>query len=239
MIELKTRFPWLPRTTLADIRAAGGAACEPTGRDLVKNSVRREPPPPPPAPEGVQALQQEIAANAARTAEIRVELARIDDEYTMAALLWDTAQDAAARERMNTAADARRALAHALADLADDAPRLQARLQAAKAEFRRQEHYADLERLDVLLAEFAPILAAYKVTALDLVDLATELQDRRTAIRQVWRRAFDYAEHTGLERPTKDLTRLTTIPQFREFWTSGERGARDLAVKELGYGDSD
>jgi chromosome segregation ATPase len=199
--------------------------------------VQRTPPPPPESPAGIAALEREIGQNASRQAGLRAELAAVDEQYSRAALEWDVSQLQTARVEMNRAADARRALQHELQDLVEDAPRLQARLQAAKTELRRQEHFADLERLDELLDAFAPLLVQYRAAAFDLVELAAELHPRRTAIRQLAARVRNYGDHTGLPKSTRDVSRETALPDLPERWFAGAAGAVAEARRVLGVVD--
>lgn len=232
---MTTRYPVLRRPQWAvDLLQQKGTYPQ-TGEQAVKDSARREAPPAPPAPVGEQALQAEIAANQARTAEIRAELAGLEEAYSAAALRWDVDQVQAAYVEMNAIGDKRRGLQIELAELTDDAPRLQARLTAARAERRRQEHEQDLDALDILLDEFAPILEQYKLAALDLVELATDLHRRRNEIRTLRGRIVNYCDFAHLDKPTRDVNRDSHIPPFFEAWTrdADPRNA-DLCRRELG-----
>lgn len=223
MFEI-SRFPWIGRGVLPN----GGAGTYPsTGTQAVKDSVNRTAPPTPPAPAGVAALEQEIAANQARTAEIRAELQRVDGDYERSALEWDTTQLVTARVEMNACGDKRRALAHELADLADELPRLNKRLAAAKTAQRHAEHVEDLAQLERALDEIGPIVEEYRQCAIDLVVLADELTQRRSEILRLRRKTEDWAQYTGAPRCERDITRESAMPQFYAEWLTG--GPRNVA----------
>ena len=222
-----TRFPHLQTPDwVLELRKQNGTYPA-TGQDQVKQSVNRTPPPPPAAPAGVQALQGEIAANGARQAEIRAELVRLDEEYQAAALRWDVDQDVTARTTMNACADKRRALQHELADLADELPRLQARLKAAQKAQRDAEHVEDLAAMERALDEFGPVAELFRQAAVDLVVLGDELVRRRQEIMRLRRKTTDWADHTGAAKCARDINAEAEIPPFFEAWLQG--GARNVA----------
>ncbi len=231
---MTTRFPFLARPAWAEEVANRGGTYPATGREEVKNSVNRTPPAPPPAPAGVAALEAEIGANQARTAEIRADLQRVDIDYEASALEWDTTQLQAARLSMNAAADKRRALQHELADLADELPRLQKRLAAARTAQRHAEHVADLEALERSLDEFSPVVAEYQQLAVDLVELAQELHVRRNEIVRLRRRTDDWAQHSGAARCERDVNREAYVPPFYAQWLDGSARNVSDAKRALG-----
>lgn len=233
-VEFRPRNPFILRPAWVDEVGRQGTTYPPTGGDQVKASVNRTPPPPPPPPAGVAALEQEIAANAARTAEIRAELGRIDGEYEAAALAWDVDQDVTARVNMNACADKRRALAHELADLADELPRLQKRLAAAKTAQRHAEHQQDLEQLERALDEMQPVTAEYAQLCIDLVELSQELVQRRNEISRLRRRTNDWADHTGAARCGRDINREAYVPPFHDAWLDGSPRSLVDAKKAMG-----
>lgn len=222
-----TRFPHIQTPAWVDALRQQNGTYPVTGVEEQKASVRREPPPPPAAPAGVQALQSEIAANNARQAEIRAELARLDEDYQAAALRWDVDQDVTARTTMNACADKRRALQHELADLADELPRLQKRLQAAQKAARDAEHVNDLEAIERALDEFGPVAELFRQAAVDLVVLADELVRRRQEIMRLRRKTVDWSDHTGAAKCARDINAEAEIPPFFEHWLQG--GPRNVA----------
>lgn len=231
---MTTRYPVLRRPQWAvDLLQQKGTYPQ-TGEQAVRDSVRREAPPAPPAPVGEQALQAEIAANQARTAEIRAELAGLEEAYSASALEWDTAQSQTAKVSMLAAADKMRSLRHEQNDLADDLPRLQKRLQAAQRAKRDAEHTADLAELERGLDEFGPVVAEYQQLAYDLVVLADELTTRRSEINRLRRRTNDYATYSGLPRCERDINKEAFVPLFDVAWLQGGTRALELARRELG-----
>lgn len=221
------RFP-----SMADI-VGGQRAYKRTGAQEVKDSVQRVPAMPA-QPGGVQRLLAEIDANTQRQNTIGADLAQLEAEYAAAALRWDVAGELVARVAMNDAAAGRRALKAELVELADDATRLQARLAAAQAAHRRAEHDADLARLERLCDEYAPILAEYKLTAVHLVALADELQRRRGELRSLRTRIVQYADSHGLDKPARDVSGETVIPQFFDSWLSGAGGSLAAVRRAMG-----
>ena len=228
------RLPTLRKTTVAEIVNSQGNAYKRTGAD----TIRLAPPQPAPAqPAGVQRLQEEMAANTQRQAAIRGELAQLEEEYAAAALRWDVDGELDAREAMNKAAAQRRALQFELNDLADDATRLQARLAAAQAAYRRAEHDADLARLERLCDEYAPILAEYKQAAVQFVALADDLQRRRGELRSLRTRIGQYADANGLDKPARNVSGETAIPQFSDTWLRGMAGSVEAVRRAMGLQD--
>lgn len=230
----ETRFPHITRPAWADALRQQGTTYPVTGTEEVKNSVNRTPPPPPPTAAGVRALEAEIAANTARQGTVKLELAAVEEVYQSAALEWDTAQLVSARSEMNAASDKRRSLAHELADLTDELPRLQKRLAAAKTAQRHAEHLQDLEQLERCLDEIGPIIEEYRQCAIDLVVLADELSTRRVEINQLRRRTVDWSNHSGAPKCTRDVNAEAAIPTFYDTWLQG--GPRNVADARRGLG---
>jgi hypothetical protein len=229
-----TRFPWVGRGVLPN---GGQGTYLATGREEIKASVDRTPPAPPAAPAGVVALEQEIGANQARQAEIKVQLAELETVYAEAALRWDVDQLVQARTEMNAAADKMRSLRHEQNDLADELPRLQKRLAAARTAQRHAEHVEDLAQLERALDEFGPIVAEYAQCAVDLVVLADELTQRRGEILRLRRRTVDWSDHTGAPKCGRDINKEASVPPFYEVWLQG--GARNVADAKRALGIQD
>jgi len=223
----ETRYPVIHTPSWVEAVRRQGTTYPATGAQGVKDSVNRAQPPATPAPLGVQALQAEIAANGARQTAIKAELGVLEEAYQAAALRWDTEQVQAAYLEMNACADRRRGLQHELADLADDAPRLRSRLQAAQRAQRDAEHVADLEAIERALDEFGPIVEVYRQAALDLVVLADELVQRRQEINRLRRRTVDWSDHAGAAKCPRDINREAAIPPFEPVWLQG--GPRQVA----------
>lgn len=229
------RFPFLPKVTLGDV-ANQGNAYRRTGQENITPAPAK---PAPVQPEGIEALQRAIESVQARQAQIVGELAEAEAQYADAALLWDTQQDIDARERMNGAAARRTALEAESRELAAELPRLQRRLRLATDEYRRQRHETDLQALDAALGEFALLLRDYKRAAVAFVQLADNLQARRSEIRALRSRITQYADATGAAKCTRDVSGETAIPRFVDTWLSGMSGSVDACKRAMGVTDSD
>jgi chromosome segregation ATPase len=222
------RFPTLPKPAMP-------VGYPVTGVQAVKDSVKRVPDTVP-VPEAVARLEQELADNTARRAAIAGELPALEQAYSDAALGWDVSQLVEERLKMNAAADRMRQLRRELADLEADAPLLRKRLEAVKAAARLEAHQEDLERLDRLVAEYAPVDADFRALVTEAAERAGELRQRGAAIRALYARCRDYAAHSGAEPPADGYKLAGHVPVVREHWFTLADGG-ELARKELGLDD--
>lgn len=230
------RFPTIQRPAWAEALVKQNGTYPVTGVDEQRAAVRRDPPPAAPSPAGIQALQQEIAANSARQAEIRVELATLEEAYTAAALLWDTSQLVSARTEMNATADKRRGLTIELGELADDAPRLQARLKAARLALRAQQIDEDLATLPAIVAEYEDLDQEWRELAVELVTMFGDLVRLREGYRATVRRVEDACRETDTQAPPTSLGALR-LPLFDDAWLDGAPRSVDAAKLAMGITD--
>lgn len=232
MIQFTPRFPFLTSPPMPEGYPV-------TGVEELKASARQSGRPAPMSPPSVARLEQDLADNAKRRAAIAAELPTVTAAYEAAALRWDVDQAQDGYISMCAANDKRRALLTEDAQLTDDAELLKRRLAAVRVAVRNEEHAEDLVKLERMLADVSPISQNYRALVVEAVEVGADLRGRVAAIRQLYSRCRDYAEHTGAPPPPDEAKRAgALLPAVRDAWFTDARGP-EWARREMLPEDGD